>query len=297
MNLPAVSGHCTGCYKGPPLHVDINPAIVPVYQRARSVACTLTTKMEEAIAANAGMDSCEPRQSLGLCYCTNTYKSPTVDQVLSELAGGCIYGTIDLEEAYTQIPVDGVTSHMLTVNTVQGLHSVARLPFGIKIASSAFQRIIDGLLGPVKGVIAYQDNIYVKGTTVAEYRARLLQVLHILGDAGFEVNSDKCVWQSASIEVLGFMLDDEVIHPTTDKTAAITNAPGPCTKQELQSSSGLISFYVLAHCNPDLPLVVTADTSPVGVGAMLAHIVPDAQPGKTREIPIAYASRTLSSTE
>ncbi|KAJ8875688.1 hypothetical protein PR048_023587 [Dryococelus australis] len=60
------------------------------------------------------------------------------NQVLSELASGCIYGTIGSEKAYTQIPVDGETSHMLTVNTVQGLHSVTRLPFGIKITATAF---------------------------------------------------------------------------------------------------------------------------------------------------------------
>ncbi|KAJ8884734.1 hypothetical protein PR048_010930 [Dryococelus australis] len=219
------------------------------------------------------------------------YKA-TVNRALS--SGGCIYGTIDLKEVYTQIPVNGNTSHMLTVNIIQGLHSVTQLPFGIKSASSSFQRIIDGLLGPVKG----------------------FTLLHILGDAGSKVNADKCVWQSASIEFLGFRFDAEGIHPTTDKTAAITNAPSPCTKQKLQSLLGLISFYgrffkdkatileplhrfqqVLAHYNPDLPLVVTADASPVGVSAVLAHIVPDAQPGKTREIPIAYAFRTLSATE
>ncbi|KAJ8876663.1 hypothetical protein PR048_021110 [Dryococelus australis] len=205
---------------------------------------------------------------------SDTYKSPTVDQVLSELTGGCIYGTIDLEEAYTQILVDGETSHMLTHTKIS----------------------------------------YVKGTTVAEYLARLLQVSHILCDAGFNVNSDKCVWQSASIEVLGFRLDAESTHPSTDKTAAITNAPSPCTKQELQSLLGLISFYgrffkdkatileplhclldskskwvwttkhqvalktvkdmltshqVLAHYNPDLPLVVTPDASPISMFVLL----------------------------
>ncbi|KAJ8874291.1 hypothetical protein PR048_025137, partial [Dryococelus australis] len=251
MNLPAVSGHGTGCYKGPPLHIDINPAIVCVYRRAQSVAFALTTKMEEAIAANLKRGVWIPVNHTGpwasaivsvlkcigtlrLCadykgtvncaLSSDIYKSPTVDQSWQVV---CIYGTIDFEEAYTQIPADGETSHMLKVNTVQGLHSVLQLPFGIKIASSAFQRIIDGLLGSVKGVIAYQDNIYVKSTTVAEYQARLLQVLHILGDAGFKVNSDKCVWKSAFIEVLGFRFDAEGIHPTTDKTAAITNVPSP----------------------------------------------------------------------
>ncbi|KAJ8889929.1 hypothetical protein PR048_009434 [Dryococelus australis] len=256
MNLPAVSGH------------------------ARSVAFALTTKMEEAIAANMKrgvwipVNHTDPWTSaivpvlkrngtLRLCadykgtvnhaLSSDTYKSPTVDQVLSELAGGCIYGTIDLDKAYTQILVDGDISHMLTVNTVQGLHSVTRLPFGIKIASSAFQRIIDGLLGPVKGVIAYQDNVYVKGTTVAEYQAKLLQVLHILGDDGFKTVKDM-----------------------------------------------LTSHQVLAHYNPDLPLVVTADCSPVGVGAVLAHIVPDAQPERAysqldqEELAIIFAVKKLT---
>ncbi|KAJ8884847.1 hypothetical protein PR048_011043 [Dryococelus australis] len=246
---------------------------------------------------------------------SDTHKSPTLEQVLSELAGGCIYGTIDLEEAYTQIPVDRETSHVLSVNTVEGLHSVTWLPFGIMTASYAFQRIIYGLLGPVKGVIAYQDNIYVKSLMESEYQARLLQVLHILGDAGFMINSDKCVWQAASIEDQVFKFDAEGIHPTIDKTAATTNANSAffkykaiileplhhlldskfkwswTTKHQVTFQTVkymLIRHQVLAHYNPDLLLVVTADSSLMGWCA---------QTGKTREIPIAYASRTLSATE
>ncbi|KAJ8895646.1 hypothetical protein PR048_000982 [Dryococelus australis] len=175
--------------------------------------------------------------TLGLCadckgtmnhaISSDTFKSPILQHVLSELAGGCIYGMLNLEEAHIQIPVDGDTSRMLTENTVQGLHS------------------------------------------------------HILGDAGFKVNSDKYVWPAASVEVLGFRLDAEGIHRTTDKTAAITNAPK----------------FMYETSNPDLPLVVTADASSVGVGAVLAHIIPGAQPGRTIYMSISYVSRTLSATE
>ncbi|KAJ8869468.1 hypothetical protein PR048_028459 [Dryococelus australis] len=329
INVHAVSGHGTGCYKGPPLHVNINTAVAPVYQRARSVAFALTTKMKDTIVRS--MDSCESGLSLGLAtvlvlkynstlwvcadyrgtvICASssgTCKSPTVDN----LAGGCIYGTIHLEEAYTQIPMDEDASNVLTLNTVQVLHSFMWLPFGIMTACSAFQRIIDSLFGPVKG------------TTVAAYWARLMRILHILSDAGFKVYSEKRVWQAASIEVLGFRLDNEGIHPTNDKTAAITNDPRPCRKQELQYSLSLISFYgrffkdratileplhrfldskskcvwttkhqvslhtvkdmltshqVLAQYNPDLPLVVTVNASSGGGGVggvvVLAHIIP-----------------------
>ncbi|KAJ8895927.1 hypothetical protein PR048_001268 [Dryococelus australis] len=148
MNLPAVSGHGTGYYKGSNLHIYVNPAVAPAYQQDRSVVFAITTKMEETIAANVKRGALIPVKNSGpwasaivpvlkcngtcrLCadykgtvnhdFSSDTNKSPTVDQVLSELAGGCINGTIDLEEAYTQIPVDGETSHVLTVNTVQGL--------------------------------------------------------------------------------------------------------------------------------------------------------------------------------
>ncbi|KAJ8884991.1 hypothetical protein PR048_011187 [Dryococelus australis] len=49
----------------------------------------------------------------------------------------------------------------------------------------------------------------------------------------------------------------------------------------------LTCHQVLAHYNPDLPLVVTANASPEEVGAVLVHIIAVAQPGKTREMTIA----------
>ncbi|KAJ8881806.1 hypothetical protein PR048_018292 [Dryococelus australis] len=115
--------------------------------------------LRTTLKRNGTLQLCADYKGLVNCaLSSDTYKSPTLNQVLSELVGGYIHGTIVLKEAYIEIPVDGETSHVLTVNTVQGLHSVTQLPFGIKIASSVLQRIIDDLLGPVKG------------TTVAEYR-------------------------------------------------------------------------------------------------------------------------------
>ncbi|MEG7522745.1 MAG: hypothetical protein M3H12_06545, partial [Chromatiales bacterium] len=45
-------------------------------------------------------------------------------------------------------------------------------------------------------------------------------------------------------------------------------------------------FLILLHFNSNLPVTVACDASPVGVGAVLSHIMPDGE-----ERPIKFASR------
>lgn len=48
----------------------------------------------------------------------------------------------------------------------------------------------------------------------------------------------------------------------------------------------------LTHFDPSLPVQLTCDASPYGVGAVISHLMPDGE-----ERPIAFASRTLNKAE
>ena len=65
-----------------------------------------------------------------------------------------------------------------------------------------------------------------------------------------------------------------------------------CDRAFTAAKQKLAEAPVLAHYNPSLPLVLAADASAYGIGAVVSHRLPDGS-----EQPIEYASRTLSKSE
>ena len=267
--FPTVNGKGTGRFRGEPVSVTILPDSQPKYYAARQVAFALTTRVEEAIDRNVAQGIWIPvkysawatpivpvpkkngttrlcgdyKSTLNPVIKSDTHKSPSVDEVLAAASGCCVFAELDAKEAYLQVPVTEETSMLMTVNTSKGLFRPTTLQYGIKVAPGTFQRIMDGLLGGIKGVKVYQDNIYIFSPSLNEHYKLLSRVLTILSDAGIRLNTSKCTWVAQSLEVLGFLIDKEGVHPTPDKYAAIKAAPAPEAQDQLQSLLGLISFY------------------------------------------------------
>jgi len=272
MRLPAITGEGTGRYRGPPIHLHLDPNVKPVFHRARPVPFALKTRVDEAIDHNietgkwipmkyaeawaTAVVSVERKQSAALRLCgdykstvnlampTDSYQTSTTDAVIVELgSGNSVYAEIDLAEAYTQLGLDLETSKMLAVNTHRGLFRVTTLPFGIKLAPAIFQRVVDSIIAGLPGTLAYQDNIFVAAPTRTILRCRVYDVLKALGDAGLRVNTDKSTWETDSLVVLGFLLDRTGVRPVPSRVQAIKEAPTPRNVKELQHVLGLISFY------------------------------------------------------
>ncbi|XP_054257058.1 uncharacterized protein K02A2.6-like [Macrosteles quadrilineatus] len=65
-----------------------------------------------------------------------------------------------------------------------------------------------------------------------------------------------------------------------------------CENSFINVKKHIANDNTLAHYNPKLPLILSTDASPYGLGAVISHKFPDGS-----EQPIAFASRSLSKSE
>ena len=197
--------------------------------------------------------------------------------------------------------------------------------------------MMDTVLRGITGVVCYIDDILISSADEESHMCLLSEVFTRLGSHGFRLKLEKCQFLLPSIEYLGHVISKDRIKPVPSKVEAITKAPTPTNLQQLRSFLGLIHYYgkfipnlstllhplnallqantdwewspecakafkeaknqiisakVLTHYNPSLPVTFAADASAYGVGSVLSHMFPDGS-----EHPIAFASRTLTSSE
>lgn len=174
---------------------------------------------------------------------TDTYPQPTINESLSELAGGTVFTKLDLKEAYTQVKVTENTAKILTINTPKGLYKMKRLPYGLKACPGIFQRLMSNTLAGIKGVTVLIDDILLAGRNMEEHNEILKKVLERLMTVGLRLNKKKCEIATDRVEFLGYVVDSVGIHPCAKKIDMIKKARAPKNVKELQAFLGLLNFY------------------------------------------------------
>ncbi|KFD58262.1 hypothetical protein M513_01025 [Trichuris suis] len=244
---PAVFDEDMNAYKGPLVSIEVEKDVTPKFLRCRSVPFALRGKLDTALERLINQGILKPvkyskwatpivpvlkrngelrvcgdyRSTVNSATKKDTYPLPTVTELLTALAGGVLFSKLDLAQAYQQLKVDDQTAELLTLNTPKGLMQVKRLPFGVDVAPSIFQRFIDSLLAGLDGVKAYLDDVLITGRTEEEHWKRVEAVLARLDEIGLRLRRDKCVFGVEEVEYLGFLIDRHGVHPTAEKVEAI----------------------------------------------------------------------------
>ena len=174
------------------------------------------------------------------------YSIPNIQDFATNLNDCTIFSKIDLIWAYHQIPVNLADIPKIAITTLFGNFEFFFMPFGLRNATSSFQRFIDEDVQGMNFVFAYVDDLLVASDTKKKQKKHvkyLSQLFERLSEYHVCINGDKCVFNQNSLEFLGHLIDSNGIQPLSTKVEAIQKILPPTSLRQLRQFLGLVNFY------------------------------------------------------
>ena len=130
-------------------------------------------------------------------------------------------------------------------STGTGHYEFKRMPFGLKIAPSIFQRVTNNVLRGLQNEICsvYLDDIIIFLTPLKEHVDRLKLVFERLKQSNFKVQLDKSEFLHKKVAYLGHKITSNRVKPNLDKVDAVKKFPIPKTPRDIKSFLGLAGYY------------------------------------------------------
>lgn len=171
------------------------------------------------------------------------YALPRIEQILSRLGKAKYITSIDLQDAYWQIPLQKDSrSKTAFIIPGRGMWQFKVVPFGLTTSAQAMQRLMDSLFNE-QGEFIYIDDIIIVSETFEEHIAALKRVFNKLKKANLTINIEKCSFCRPSLKYLGYIVDKHGLRTDPDKIACIADYQLPKTLKELRRFIGMTSYY------------------------------------------------------
>lgn len=175
----------------------------------------------------------------------DTYPLPRMDDILDELGNNQFFSILDLKSGFHQIPLTEDSKNYTTFSTRAGSFRYTVLPFGLKVAPSAFVRMINTAFSslPYKVCFTYLDDIIILGQNEQEHIENIEKVFRVCAKMCLKLNPRKCKFFETQVTYLGHICSQNGVSPDKSKFEAITNYPRPQTRDEAKRFIAFANYY------------------------------------------------------
>nr|GEX82331.1 reverse transcriptase domain-containing protein [Tanacetum cinerariifolium] len=215
------------------------------------------TELCSLLKENLDIFTWQPSYMTGDCY-----PLLEIDWRVESLGGYPFKCFLDAYKGYHQIHLAESDEEKTAFHTGQRVYCYTKMPFGLKNAGAAYQRLVekafDSQIG--RNIKVYVDDLVIKSHTKAEMLRDIDETFHTLRKIKMKLNFKKCTFGAVKGMFLGYMITPEGIKPCPDKTESVLQLLSPQIIKEVQSLDGKMASlnrFLSKSAEKSLPLFKT----------------------------------------
>lgn len=167
-----------------------------------------------------------------------------IEDVLDKLGRAKYFSTLDMTSSFHQIKLHKNSRPLTAFSTGNGHYQFKRLPYGLKISSNSFQRMLTiALSGLDAEAFLYVDDIIVFGCSLKHHNDNLKNVFQRLRKYNLKLNASKCSFLKPEVVYLGHLITNKGITTDPAKDDVIRNYPVPTSADEVRRFVAFCNYY------------------------------------------------------
>jgi len=182
----------------------------------------------------------------------NQYPLLFIPDLISQVQDAHIFTKFDVRWGYNNIRIKAGDKEKGAFKTKYGLFEPLVMFFGLTNSPSTFQTMMNHIFCDLyvkhlqlgTRIIVYMDDILIAtSSTLTAHENAVHDVLRRLEDHDLYLKPEKCVWETASVDYLGVILEKGVTHMDPIKISGIADWPIPQMVKDVRSFLGFCNFY------------------------------------------------------
>ncbi|KAG0435159.1 Retrovirus-related Pol polyprotein from transposon 17.6, partial [Dictyocoela muelleri] len=187
------------------------------------------------------------------------FPCPNLHECLTELSSSKIFSSIDLNMGYHQILMSPESRKYTSFVLLNDQYEFIRMPFGLLNAPRTFKRAMKNILGDLKFVKIYLDDVLIHSKDIDNHHIHIREVVNRLSIYGMTINIRKCEFFKTKIEYLEHFITPSGYYPNTQKVEIYKNQILPRTRKQLQRLIGIINWFRPLLSNISIKILFLTD--------------------------------------
>ena len=187
---------------------------------------------------------CVDLRKLNLITQNFSFPMSNFDTTLGNLANAKFFTSIDLNQAFLNLPVKECDQDILSFVCDEGKYKYRRLPFGLSLSPSYFVEYMSQILKPHREyATSWMDDILIWSQTISDHFRHLRALFQCIREANLKLKLPKCNFFRLSLKYVGYIISANGISPDPEKISVIKDMKPPTTITGVRSFLGAVNFY------------------------------------------------------